>query len=213
MTDIDLINEDGDIAGSLYGQIALQYAAGTGGAVSNFAMRRTVSRLLHNLPIHGLISLNIDAVQTLNDAIEGVTITMPEDYTHIDPTFVEGATITLTGRQVERFVQFRDITVDGDNLDRMNRQVLFLTALLERLRQITDNNPESYVELFELLEPFMVTDLRIVDIPRFMTYEFDSEDVAFLPGIQTRGERYAEFHVDESALKELLINTFYLPMR
>ena len=213
MVEIDLVSEDGDIVGGLYGQIALQYAAGRGGASSNFVMRRNVSRLLLDMPIHGVISLNIDGVHELNDVIGGVRVTFPRDYTHIDPAFREGETLTLEGRQAERFVQFRDIHVDGDNMDRMERQVLYFTSLFQSLRRFVDEYPQSYQELFELLDPFMTTDIRVVDIPPFMTYQFDAENVMFLPGTQSRGERYAEFHIDESALKELLINTFYIPIR
>ena len=213
MVEIDLVNEDGDIVGGLYGQIALQYAAGRGGASSNFVMRRNVSRLLLDMPIHGIIALNMDGVHELNDVIGGVRVTIPKDYTHIDPAFIEGETLTLEGRQAERFLQFRDIYVDGDNVDRMDRQVLYFTSLFQTLRRFVDENPQSYQELFELLDPFMTTDIRAVDIPPFMTYQFDAENVTFLPGTQSRGERYAEFHIDESALKELLINTFYVPIR
>ena len=213
MVEIDLVNEDGDIVGGLYGQIALQYAAGRGGASSNFVMRRNVARLFHDMPIHGVIAMNIDGVHELNDVIGGVTVTFPRDYTHIDPAFIEGETLTLEGRQAERFVQFRDIMVDGDNVDRMERQVIYFTSLFQTLRVFIQEEDQSYQELFELLEPFMTTDIRAIDIPPFMTYQFDADNVLFLPGTQSRGERYAEFHLDESALKELLINTFYVPIR
>ena len=65
-------------------------------------MKKTVSELLYGMPIAGCFSMTIEGISTLNDAIGGVSITVPEDYTDIDPAFVQGTTLTLTGEQAEK---------------------------------------------------------------------------------------------------------------
>jgi LCP family protein required for cell wall assembly len=210
MVEIDVVGESGEVLDTFYGQLALQHSYGGGERSSAFAMRRTTSRLLHGLPIHGFITLYMDAIHALNDEIGGVTITFPEDFTYIDPAFVEGETVTLEGRQAEVFVQYRDMTNLYGNDARMTRQSIYFAAMFDRLREIVGDTVESYAELYELLEPFMVTDLRVVDIPRFIGYNYDDENIVFLPGEVSREGRYAAFHVDYEMLMETIINTFYV---
>jgi len=212
MVEIDVVGDAGEVMYTKEGQIALQHSYGGGERSSAFAVRRTASRLLHGMPIHGFVTLYMDAIHTLNDEIGGVTITFPRDFTYIDPAFVEGETVTLEGRQAERFVQFRDMYDIHGNDNRMVRQTIFFAAMFERLRELAGDDAETFAELYELLEPFMVTDLRIEDIPGFIRYDYDDENVLFLPGTVRREGRYAAFHVDEEALKEMIINTFYVPI-
>ena len=209
---VDVIGESGEVISSLDTQIALQHSYGGGGRSSAFAMRRSIQRLLYGLPIHGYIVMYMDAIHTLNDEIGGVTITFSEDYSFIDSAFTEGETVTLDGIQAERFVQYRDMSDRYGNENRMQRQSIYLLALFQALREFANDTLESYAELYEILQPFMLTDLRVDVISNFISYDYDGENVSFLPGVMARGGRYAEFHVDMEELEEMIINTFYLPM-
>jgi anionic cell wall polymer biosynthesis LytR-Cps2A-Psr (LCP) family protein len=212
MVEVDVVGESGEVIRTFEGQLALQHSYGGGERSSAFAMRRTTSRLLQGLPIHGFITLYIDAIQALNDEIGGVTITLSDDFIYIDPAFAEGETVTLDGSQAERFVQYRDMNNLYGNDNRMIRQTIYFAALFDRLRELVGDTVESYAELYELLEPFMVTDLRVRDIPRFIGYNYGEEEVVFLPGELSREGRYAVFHVDDEVLEEMIINTFYVPI-
>ena len=110
MTDVDLFDVSGKYYTTVQAQIATQYAYGNGVQSSCFATKKTVSELLYDLPIDGYLSLNLSAISILNDAVGGVTVTVPEDYTDIDPAFTAGTTITLNGEQAEKYVRKRDIT-------------------------------------------------------------------------------------------------------
>lgn len=103
MTDVDIYDVNGNFYTSVEAQIATQYAYGNGEKSSCWAMEKTVSELLYELPVDAYISLYIDSISTLNDAVGGVTLTIPEDYTEVDPAFVQGAVITMTGEQAERY--------------------------------------------------------------------------------------------------------------
>ena len=85
MTDIDIYDANGNYYTSVNAQLATQYAYGNAEQSSCWAKKKTVSELLFDLPIDGYVSLNIDAISTMNDAVGGVEITIPEDYTVIDP--------------------------------------------------------------------------------------------------------------------------------
>ena len=62
------------------------------------------------------------AIRVLNDLVGGVSVTMEEDGTQIDPAFVKGATVRLSGSQAEAFVRARMGLENDTNLARMQRQ-------------------------------------------------------------------------------------------
>ena len=208
MTDVDIYDVNGNYYTSINAQVATQYAYGNGKDTSCWAMKKTVSELLYDLPIEGYLSLDIDGISTINDAIGGVTITVPKDYTYIDPAFTEGAELTLTGEQAERYVRYRDITQQGSNNGRMERQVQYIPALISSIRKNT-SGVVSYYNLYkDVLGPYMVTDLSATQIDALASYELDKE-TEYVPGEAIPGEVNEEFHVNEQQLKELLIKMFY----
>lgn len=208
MTDVDIYDVNGNYYTSINAQVATQYAYGNGKDTSCWAMKKTVSELLYDLPIEGYLSLDIDGISTINDVIGGVTITVPKDYTYIDPAFTEGAELTLTGEQAERYVRYRDITQQGSNNGRMERQVQYIPALISSIRKNT-SGVVSYYNLYkDVLGPYMVTDLSATQIDALASYELDKE-TEYVPGEAIPGEVNEEFHVNEQQLKELLIKMFY----
>lgn len=74
-----------------------------------------VSNLFYGMPINGYVALNMNAVAMINDAVGGVTVTVPEDMTQVDPSFAEGAAVTLTGDQALKFTRYRDTEKDFSN--------------------------------------------------------------------------------------------------
>jgi len=220
MTDIEMYNLAHQVYGSFHGQLALQHARGRGGHHSSVAMVTTVSRVLYDIPIHDYLALNIDSIALLNEVVGGVTITFENDYTHVDPAFIEGETITMTDRQAERFVQWRDINVLGSNEDRLDRQQTFILAFFQSLGYLRNESIETQTEAFGNLQPFMTTSLSIEDIISFSRHDFDDTQTERLPGElvhqltdadgEYRDYVYSEFHVDELALQVLIINRFFV---
>ena len=137
MTDVDIYDANGNYYTSVRAQIATQYAYGDGKQSSCLAMEKTVSELLYDLPIAGYVSLDIAGIHAINDAVGGVTITVPEDYTYINSVFQKGAEITLTGDLAELYVRYRDINQEGSNNERMRRQTQYIPALISTIRQNT----------------------------------------------------------------------------
>lgn len=209
MTEVDIYDVNGNFYTSVEAQIATQYAYGNGEKSSCWAMEKTVSELLYELPIDAYISLNIESISILNDAVGGVTLTIPEDYTEVDPAFVQGAVVTMTGEQAEKYVRYRDTNVTGSNNGRMQRQVQYITALVQALKSTAGAEGSYYERFSSFLKPYMVTDMNAQQIDSFATYEFNSEETQYLPGEVRQGAEHDEFYVDEENLYELLLKTFY----
>ena len=211
MTDVDLYDTSGNLFTSVKAQLATQYAYGNGEKSSCWAMDKTVSELLFDLPIDAYISLSIDSIGKMNDALGGVTLTIPEDYTDIDPAFKKGASVKMTGEQAEKYVRYRDTETTGSNEGRMRRQVDFITALLTTVQNATGREDSYFERYSSYLKPYMVTDMDAREIDAFASYGFDPESVWYLPGEMKEGKEHDEFYVDENALQREIMEKFYIP--
>lgn len=209
MTDVDIYDANGNYYTTVQAQLATQYAYGNGGQSSCYAMKKTVSELLYDLPIDGYISLNIEAISTINDAVGGVTITVPKDYTRIDPAFTEGSTITLTGEQAEKYVRYRDTNEEGSNNERMERQVQYLPALISALKGKAGKAGDYYETFYPLVSSYMVTDLSADQINQLSEYQLLYDETEYVPGEVRSGEEHEEYIIDEAKLKDLLMEMFY----
>ena len=66
-----------------------------------------------------------------------------------------------------------------------------------------------YDKFYSLLSPYLVTDLSADQIDELGQYELSDDEVLYVPGEIRDGDPYEEYHVDEEALEELLVDTFY----
>ena len=136
-------------------QIATQYAYGDGEKRSCQLTREAVSNLLYDIPIHDYLSLNMSGIVPIVDQIGGVTMTVPEDYTAIDPAFVQGSTITLNGELTEKYIRSRDTSVLGSNEQRMERQTQFVQALLEKVKSTEDGGNSMLRQFWQVGQPYI----------------------------------------------------------
>lgn len=210
MTDIDIYDVNGDIISTEKGQITLQYAYGDGKARSCRLMEQAVSRLLYGVDIDGYFAMNLDGFSKATDLAGGVEIVVPEDYTAIDPAFQKGAVVTLDGALAEKYVRSRDITVTGSNDGRMERQTQFLEALAQKMTK-SGGNADSYIQIFTELQDYLVTDMSADDLAELSDYEFAR--TVKVPGETRAGEEHDEYHIDENALYELILELFYVPVQ
>lgn len=208
MTDIDLYDVSGEAYSSVKAQLALQYAYAKGEKSSNWAMKKAVSRLLYDLPIDGTISMNIEGIRLMNDAVGGVTLKIPEDYTVIDPAFGQGETVTLTGEQAERYVRYRDTAVSGSNNDRMKRQTQYIPALLDAVKAHAGGSGNYYDTFEKILEPYVVMDLSAAELEKFAGYKLTGEAIYSVPG-EVREAEHDEFYTNDEELYDLIIKLFY----
>lgn len=206
IVDIDIYNSMDEKVSREPGQIALQYAYGDGEKKSCILTKDKVSDLLYGVDVDSYVSLTLDGMVKAADLIGGVTLTVPADYTYIDPTFIEGETITLDGKMTEKYVRERDFEALDGNVERMERQAQYMDALITKLQNV--ENLEQYKYIYEELEPYMVTDLTAEEMIDLSEYAIDRE-MMNLPGKIIEKDGYAQFIVDNEELQEIVLKTFY----
>lgn len=207
MTDIKTYDMNGEYLSTERAQIALQYAYGDGGKKSCVLTKQTVSNLLYQIPIHSYMALTMEGFSYLTDALGGVEIIVPEDYTQINPLFKKGETITLNGKMAEQYVRYRDTNVSGSNSERMERQSQFVEALVKKIQnEITGT--KKIAQFYHRLEPYMVTDLSEEELGKMLNYQIE-KTIEMVPGRIQQGAKYDEFVVDNEKLQEKVIKLFY----
>ena len=204
MTQIDIYDVSGSVYNTIDAQLATQYAYCIGGSRSCWATEKTVGELLYDLPIDGYFSLSVDGIATINDAIGGVTVSMTEADEAVDPSFQAGTDVLLKGDLAEKYVRSRDTNAFDSNSDRMRRQANYVTAMITQMR--SHGGRALYDIVSPFLDKYIVTDLDGNQIDALSSYTYLTDDVMYLPGEVTMGEKFEEFHVDETALQLSLIH-------
>ncbi len=214
MVDIPVIGLGGKEAGTIYGQLALAHTYGSGLEDSCLNTRKAVSNFLGGISIDYYISMNMDAIAILNDAVGGVTVTVTDDFSDVDPTIKKGE-VTLRGEQALNFVRDRMNVGDQKNATRMIRQQEYMDGFREALRVKLEEGSSFVMDTYYEVAPYLVSDCPINTltsmIERYEDYEFTG--VVTPEGENTLGEIYYEFYADEEKLDELVIELFYAPKR
>lgn len=207
MTELDIYNELGAVDKTVTGPVCLQYAYSTGGKRSCIAQRKTVEELLFNISIDGYLTMSLPGIADINDALGGVDVTMENDYTWIDPSFTEGSTVHLEGEAATHFVQYRDKSVFNSVQDRMNRQTAYVTSLINSMKNTDGESVAGKISQF--IGSTILTDLKSSELNELVKYDYNTDNVLYLPGEMVQGEEYEEYNVDNTELQEMIINLFY----
>ena len=93
----------------------------------------------------------------------------------------------------------------------MVRQQVYLDAFSQKARECYEQNAAFAANLYSALEPYTVTNVsedRLLSL--FETVAKDEDYIKWtIPGEGTQGASYDEYHVDDNALYEKIIETFY----
>ncbi len=215
MTQLTVLGVLGNVTGTRMAQISLAHGFGDGGHESSKLTAQAVKNLLGDIDINLYASLNLDAISTLNDWLGGVTVTIADDFSQVDPAMVRGSTIRLLGPQAEYFVRSRMSVGDGSNAQRMIRQRQYLAGASDLMQQRIKQNKNAAGELFDLLSGQMVTNMSrgrmINELDRGFSYKMGN--ILSLEGEHTQGaDGFTEFYADAGALTKLVLDIFYLPV-
>ena len=216
MTDVDMYDEKGEYVGTAPLQICLQHGYGDGDTLSCERMQEAVANLLYQIPINGYISVNMDAIPELNDAIGGVTLTTMCD---IPAGFgydaIPGSTeLTLTGDQAMWYMRYRNINEFESSVDRSKRQEQYLKALLQQMKPYLKNHTSSIPALANILLEHSTTNIpsneMISLIGSASEFKSGSFEIYSLEGETIIGEtKHEEFYPDENAIYDLIMNIWY----
>lgn len=216
MVPVHVYATDGSFVEDRTEQLALQYAYGNGRDWSCQLMEEAVSDLFYGLPIHGYCALSMNSIADLNDAVGGVTVTVPEELAELKPNlFTAGETVTLKGDLAYHFVHDRAYkSADfASNNKRIARQKRYAIAFVNQLKQGMKEDMTLPVKLYQTAEKQMVTsislDQAVYLCTEYMNCSFDTENIYTIDGTVTMGEKYAEFNVDDDALYQLILDVFY----
>lgn len=214
IADIDLFAEDGSFVGTQKTQICLSYAYGDGREKSCDTTVRAVSRLLYGIPINTYFAMDIDSIATLNDAIGGVEVTLLSDLQFGDiVTYPAGERYTLRGQEALWYIQMRDTEQLDSNNERMERQKQYLAAFAEKAILATKSDLQVPLALFTAVSDKAITSLtpsKITFLTSSLVRHNQPLSFASVAGEVVKGDDgYAEFHVDDKALYEQVLNIFY----
>ena len=211
MLEMPVLGIDGKVAGTRYGQLALSHVYGSGLEDSCENTKKTVSDFLYGITIDYYVSMNMDAIVIMNDAVGGVTVNVTDDFSQADTPIAMGEQ-KLTGQQALTFVRVRKDVGDQKNVSRMGRHEEYMRGFLTAFRQA--NEDESFVlNTYEQVEPYIVTDCSAKALSSMLSRYADYElvEVVSPKGENRVGEQYMEFYVDEEALDSLILRLLYAP--
>ena len=213
MADMMCYDYHGTYTGLINEQIALAHTYRSGKEDSCEDTVFAVSRYLYDIDISNYFCLTMDAIPVINNSVGGVTVTIEDDFSEIDPTLVKGETIKLQGDQAEYYVRGRmSVVNDPTNINRMSRQRTYMSSLLPMLGEKTANDDNFALRLFDKLSPYMVTDCTVDQLTNYISQfsDYTLDGIISPEGNSVKGEKFMEFYADEAALKKIIIELFYV---
>ncbi len=211
MTEIDVYDEDGNFSYTGVGQICLAHGYGDGMEFSCELEEKAVSNLFYSLPLSGYVAINMGAVPMINDAVGGVVVPR---MTFVDGQVQYGEDETLMGEDAFKYVHFRDLSVFDSAGFRLEKQKVYLRALMSKMMEAVREDPTMIVNLYQTISPYMVTDVDVSEVTylagQMPNYSLDLDTIYSLEGETTTGDQgFEEFTYDEDALYELMLEVFY----
>ena len=216
MTPITMLGATGSKLGYRTAQICLSHSFGDGKEQSCGFTAEAVSTLLLNVPIDYYAAMNLDGISTVNDMVGGVTVTLLDDFSHIDPTMTKGTTLTLQGDQAEIFVRSRMSMSVGTNEARMARQQQYVSRMMELLNSKIHGSVDFIGTLFDELSPYLCTNMTRAHMVNeaWAVKDYTRLPVASIGGVHEYGEDgYMQFLPDADSLEQIVLDTFYKQLK
>lgn len=210
MVTIPVLGIGGKPAGSKFGQLALAHTYGSGLKDSSENLKKAVSDLLYSIQIDYYVTLNMDAIAILNDAVGGVTVNVTDDFSEVDPSIPLGK-VTLNGEQATNFVRVRHNLGNQLNLNRMERHREYMSGFMDALKTKLESDPSFMVSALSDVRDYMVTDCgdktmaNLAD--RYKGYNL--ADMISPKGENKKGEEFMEFYLDETDLDRVILKYLY----
>ncbi len=204
---------EGNYVGTEFEQICLAYSYGNGKDTSGKNAMDTVSRLLYGLPISSFLAIDMDVLQTINEAVGGVTVASMIEGKFPDGRQVkQGESIELHGKNLEYYIRTRGHTTLDANAARNQRQRQYLTELVRVTAARSRRDLRFPLRLFSALTEDLATDLELPDVT-FLSRVFLRQGANF--NYRTLGGSYGYIrnspvlYPDETELFEAMLELFY----
>lgn len=210
MVNMSVLGVRGEQAGTAYGQLALAYTYGSGLDDSCENMKQTVSTFLLGAEIDYYISMSMDAIPLLNDAVGGVTVEVTDDFSALDPSIGMG-TVTLRGQQAINFVRTRKDLGDQLNMSRLERHKAYMSGFLNALKDTRQNALSDIVTAYREAAPYIVTNCSTNTVTMLMERfsDYSLGEIYAPSGENILGQEYYEYHADEKDVTALALKLFF----
>ena len=212
ITAVKSLDNDGTYLDTTDIQISLAHAMGFDQQVRAENTVDAVSHLLGDQTIDGYAMVNMGAIQVVNDMVGGVTVTIEDDFSDIDPSMKKGETVTLMGEQAEKYVRSRKEVADGSNQNRMSRQSTYEEAFKPAFRNKCAENSKFPLEVYHAMEDYMTTNISAKKFCRLailMSDENQDEKVSISGTYGLDEDDWQTFTPDEDSLQEAILELFY----
>ena len=206
------IGLSGKEGGSRIMQICLAHAYGRTIEENDARTVRSVENFLPGLKIENTVSMGLDIVPNFNHLLGGVTVTIEDDLTSIDPAMVKGATLKLTDEQAYWFTRVRMTVGDGKNTSRMARQRAFIQAASQLMLQRIQSDGSFAATLVNSVDDIthctMSKGRLISEMNRAATYKLGEAET--LPSEHEYGRGgYMECYVKEEDVMNWVLDALY----
>ena len=212
ITAVKSLDNDGTYLDTTDIQISLAHAMGFDQQVRAENTVDAVSHLLGDQTIDGYAMVNMGAIQVVNDMVGGVTVTIEDDFSDVDPSMKKGETVTLMGEQAEKYVRSRKEISDGSNQNRMSRQSTYEEAFKPAFRNKCAENSKFPLEVYHAMEDYMTTNISAKKFCRLALLLSDENEDEKLSISGTYGldeDEWQTFTPDEDSLQQAIIELFY----
>ena len=211
MTKIPCLDAAGTMSYWKDGQLALAHTYGTGREDSCINQAWAVSELLFGVNVDHYLSFSMPAISIANDAVGGVTVTIADDFSKVDPSLKMGETIKLNGRQAETFVRGRSGMGEPTNINRMSRQKTYMAAWKDKALQRFSGDGDFIFTLLGLVSDYMVSDMTANKLSELTNQlsEYTDNGVRETKGEAVKGDEFMEYYVDQDDLRMTVLDLFY----
>lgn len=212
MAPITILGVLGNVSGVRTAQLCLSYGYGDGKEKSCELTTDAVSNLLGNISIDYYISMNLDGISVLNDILGGITVTLEDDFSELDPAMTKGTTLTLMGEQAELYVRSRKTVGIGTNESRMKRQEEYITEASKILLSYINEDDQFVGKLHDALASYLVTNMSRGQLINevWSAKEYHQDEVLKIDGTYHVGtDGFLQYHIEESDLDQLILDLFF----
>lgn len=213
ITPVQSLEDDGNYISTDDMQISLAHAMSLDHITRAENTVQAVSTLLNGARIDYYAMVNMGAIQTVNDLVGGVTVTIQDDFTGVDDSLKKGETVTLTGSQAEHFIRGRMTMKDDDtNQNRMARQTQYEDGFKTAFRQKCKEDNTFPLQMYHVLEDYMTTNINAKKFSRLSLLLTDGREVGRLSIDGKYGvddSDWQTFVPDENSLEQVILTLFY----
>ncbi len=216
MLEMPILGIGGKHAGTRFAQLGLAHTYGNGLEASCINVVDTVSSFLYGSTVDYYLSLRMDAIALINDAVGGVEVTIDadEDFSAVDSSLQPG-TIRLSGEQALHYIRARQGVGDQLNLSRMTRHEKYLEGFSKSLKKMQESGQNAEIEIYEQVSDYMISNCNTSTLSKLVGRfsEYALSEVVIPQGEYVRGEEFMEYYVDQDALDDVILRLLYSPKK